>query len=91
MITNVTYTDFFSDTLRYNVTCVSGEYKGGWIEYFKDIIKKGQKFVIRENEVLNRLRQFNEDLSINETFSASADAVESRVGFALVGFSEVGA
>jgi hypothetical protein len=91
LISNVVLNDLVSDTLRYSIVALSGENVGGWVNFFEKMISQSQKYVIRENEVLITLRNFKEDLTINETFSASSDTPESRVGTALVGFSEVGA
>jgi hypothetical protein len=90
LIENVDFNDLYSDTLRYQVKALSGENIGGWINFFKRMIQQGQKYVIRENEVLIRLRQFSDDLTAQETFSASDNSPENRVGYLVVGFGEVG-
>jgi len=91
LISNVYMSDLTQEIMRYQVTALSGEKIGGWVDFFKKMTQQQQQFVIRENEVLLRLRQFKDNLKSVETFSASSAAPLTRVGTAIVGFSEVGA
>jgi len=77
------------DYWRYDVQAVSGETVGGWAQFFRKMATQGRAFVIRENEVLTKLKTMREILEVSETFTKSTGAPESRVGYAMVGFSEV--
>jgi len=74
---------------RYDVRAVSGETVGGWSHFFRKMARQGRAFVIRENEVLTKLRTIREGLEVSETFTKSTGAPESRAGYAMVGLSEV--
>lgn len=75
--------------LVYDVKLLSGENIGGWESFFKSLVESGKQFVIRENEVLLRIVQFSEDITITDSMTTTAAAPESRAGYAKVGFSEV--
>jgi hypothetical protein len=49
---------------EYSVRAVSGEAVGGWIQFFKRLADKGQSYVIRDNEVLVKLRQLKPDVVV---------------------------
>jgi len=76
--------------LRSRVSALSGEAIGGWLTFFQDLLKKTEKFVIRENEVLILLATFEDSVACSDTLTVTARSPESRVGYAIVGYSEVG-
>lgn len=77
--------------LRYRVRALSGESLGGWVEFFRKLAAAGKTYVIRENEVLILVRNLTDQVICGDDFTASSATPESRVGYAMVGFSEVGA
>lgn len=88
LIEQVTLTDLDGTHLRYTIKALSGEALGGWSEFFRKLVQSGRKFVIRENEVLLLLRVTSDAVSLIDTMASPTAAVESRVGTALVGYSE---
>ncbi len=52
--------------------------------------ESGGKFVIRENEVLIKIKSFSETLEITDSLSIATAAPETKIGRALIGYSEVG-
>ncbi len=89
LIQQVTIQDVGASILRYNVTALSGEAIGGWEKFFKQMARAGQQYVINENEVLLKLKKFLDSVTLTDSITVSSAAPESRVGTALVGFSEV--
>jgi len=75
--------------LLYSVEALDGEAVGGWPQFFRKLIQKGQTFVIRENEVLIRLVQFRDSVVCGDSMTVSSAAPESRIGYAMIGFSEI--
>lgn len=73
---------------RYQVKAVAGDAVGGWIQFFKRMV--GKTFSIRENEILVKLKRLTDGVKVGDTLSISKAAPESRVGYATVGFAEVG-
>lgn len=91
LIEAVTAHDYNGVLVRYTVRAVSGQAIGGWEAYFRDLAQSGRKFVFRDNEVLQLLRQIADAVTVGDSMSSVSAAPESRVGYALVGYSEVGA
>lgn len=93
LISEVSLEDFGADALdryRYVVRALDGEPLGGWEAFFRQLATRGRTFVIRENEVLVKLRRVGADvLVLADTFGKVAAAPENRVGYAQVGYSEV--
>jgi len=89
LIQNVTFTRIGGKYWRYDVTAVSGEVVGGWARFFRKLVQKGQTFIIRENEVLIRLVQFRDTVVCGDSMTVSSAAPESRIGYAMIGFSEI--
>jgi hypothetical protein len=73
----------------YQVTALSGDYVGGWIKFFRKMADAGKEFVIRENEVIIKLKIFNEDLNITDSLTIDTDAYETRVDNAKSDYSQV--
>jgi len=90
LIQRVTIQDITSNILRYQVTAMSGEYIGGWIEFFKGLAKAGQGYVIRENEVLVKNRNLTDNLRLTDTLTVTSGSPIAIVGSSAVGYSEAG-
>jgi len=90
LIQSVKINDFAKVGLRYSIRALSGENIGGWVNFFKKMVAAGKQYVIRENEVLIRITQFIDTVTASDTLIVTSASPESRVGYALVGFSEVG-
>jgi hypothetical protein len=78
-------------SLIYTVRALSGDGVGGWLAFYQTLLNAKRSFIVRDNEVLLVLRTFADVLVLGDSVVASTAAPESRVGTALVGFSEVGA
>ena len=88
LLEKVDLRDLDGTVLRYTVTALSGEALGGWHEFFRKLVKGGRKFVIRDNEVLLLLRATSEAVALTDAMTPTTGTRESRVGTALVGYSE---
>jgi len=75
--------------LVYTVKALSGESLGGWVEFFRKMRQDKSQYLIRENEVLIKLKRLEDGVECNDSLSYTSAASESRVGTALVGYSEV--
>lgn len=92
LIDRITISEPFEDqTLRYFVHCVDGQALGNWTTFFKALATQAITFSIRENEVLIVLKSASDTVTVSESLSYVAAAPETRVGYMLVGFGEVGA
>lgn len=92
LIENVILKDFGAsdETLQYQVTAASGESFGGWIKFYQMLLEKTQEFVIRDNEVLVKLRSISDTMNMTDALVVSAAAPESRIGYMQIGFGEIG-
>ena len=52
--------------VEYTVKLISGESVGGCVQFFNNILKGQRDFVVRENEVIVRLRRFQETLELDD-------------------------
>ncbi len=91
---------------RYTVKATSGQYFGGWVEFFRQLEEAGTTFSIKENEVLEFLGKqsdailFTDDLNLidpvddgtNDPFTSLETAAETDADeeIKLVGASNVG-
>lgn len=90
LIDRVTMRDVDGKHIRYMARCLDGERLGGWVEFFQKLALAGRKYIIRENEVLVLLKTFSDNVICGDTFATPTTAApESRVGYAIVGYSEV--
>lgn len=89
LIDNVSITDISGQFLRYNVRALSGESQGGWADFFRRLANFGRRFVIRENESAGSARSFFDEIQCADDFTTSAAAPESRIDFALIGYSQI--
>lgn len=91
LIDRITVSEPFADqALRYFVHAVDGQALGNWTTFFKALSAKATSFSIRDNEVLIKLKSAVDAITVAESLSYVAAAPETRVGFATVGFSQVG-
>lgn len=90
LIDQVSCSDRNGKELVWTVEALDGESIGGWQTFFSELAKTGRVIEFRENEVVVLLRSPSETITLSDSATASSAAPESRVGFALVGFSEVG-
>ena len=77
-----------ASTLAYTLTLLEGDPIIGWRDFYRKLIASRQAHVIRDNEVLLRLTQRCETVTCRDDLTASADAVERRVGVARAGYAE---
>ena len=52
--------------VEYSIKLISGESVGGWVQFFNDLLKGQRDFVIRENEVIVLLRNFQETIELDD-------------------------
>ena len=90
LIQRVTIRDITANILRYQVTALSGENIGGWVDFFKKLAKAGQGYVIRENEVLLKIRKLTDNLRLTDTLTVTSGSPVGIVGTSLVGYCESG-
>jgi hypothetical protein len=90
LIDSVSARDRFGRELVYTVEALDGENIGGWENFFDALAREGRVVEFRENEVIILLRTASEAVALTDSVIATPDAPESRVGFAIVGYSEVG-
>ena len=90
LIQRVTISDITANILRYQVTALSGENIGGWVDFFKKLAKAGQGYTIRENEVLLKVRNFSDNLRLTDTLTVTSGSPIAIVDISLVGYSETG-
>lgn len=76
--------------LVWSVEALDGESVGGWQEFFAALSGVGRAVEFRENEVIVLLRALSETVSLTDSLTSASSAPESRVGYAIVGYSEVG-
>lgn len=90
LIQRVSITDVTDRMLRYFVTALSGENIGGWVDFFKKMAKAGQAYVIRENEVLLKIRKFQDNIVLTDPLTLSSGVFVARVDAGQIMFCEVG-
>jgi hypothetical protein len=61
-----------NETYKYSVSATSGEFLGGWADFFRKQASKGRPFVLRENEVILLLRQIAEPLNVTDTATTAS-------------------
>lgn len=91
LVDSVTAQDRNGKDLVWTVEALDGESVGGWVEFFAALSRQGATAEFRENEVIIFLRALAETVSLTDTLTVTSAAPESRVGFAKVDQSEVGA
>lgn len=73
----------------YEIEALNGDQVGSWIDFFRNIADAGKDFVIRENEVLIKIKSFNEVLQVSDTLTIDTDTYETRVNYAQINYSEI--
>jgi hypothetical protein len=89
IIGSVEISDVQAKLLRITVTAYGGEYLGGFMEYWRKLIRRGQTFVIRDNEVIMLLRTFTDNLVCGDTVSNAEVPPGWVVGTFMAGYCEV--
>ena len=69
IIAEVSYEHDGTDRYLYHIRAVSGSLVENWVAFFKRLAQQDQRSVRRPNEVVNLLRLFYEDISIEELFA----------------------
>ena len=90
LVDSVQAVDRNGQDLVWTVEALDGESVGGWVEFFAALSGVGRVAEFRENEVVVLLRILADTVTLTDTLGAVAAAPESRVGYAIVGQSEVG-
>ena len=90
LVDGVSAQDRNGKDLVWTVEALDGESLGGWAAFFASLSGVGKVAEFRENEVVLLLRSPVETVSLTDSVTSSSAAPESRVGFAIVGYSEVG-
>jgi len=93
LIESVNMRDLQGRINRYQVSAVSGDALGGWLEWFSALARQAQKFVLYDEDQVSMLREITDtvrvyDISIEEPLGTVDRKPESRVDNACVGFSE---
>ncbi len=90
LIESVSVKDISGKFLRYEVKAVSGERIGGWVDFFKSLIRGKEKLSRRENEVVTLLREQTDAITCADSLTPVSASPERRAGYAVAGFSEAG-
>jgi len=93
LIESVNMRDLQGRINRYQVSAVSGDALGGWLEWFSALARQAQKFVLYDEDQVSMLREITDtvrvyDISLEEPLGTVDRKPESRVENACVGFSE---
>ena len=91
LVDSVSAIDRNGQDLVWTIEALDGESVGGWSEFFAVLTGMARQVEFRENEVIVLLRAISETVTLTDALTAVSAAPESRVGFAIVGYSEVGA
>lgn len=76
---------------RRRVTALDGEAVGGWVSFFRRLAAAGQAVVLRDNEVLIKLQQLQDGVTLADSLATPVTTTpENRAGFALAGYAEAG-
>lgn len=76
MVDELTLTFPREDLPRFGISALDGERQQGWAEFWRGMARKGRKFVISENEVVEK------SVRTNETFTLTDELVDSVNGSA---------
>jgi len=93
LIESVNMRDLQGRINRYQVSAVSGDALGGWLEWFSALARQAQKFVLYDEDQVSMLREITDtvrvyDISLEYPLGTVDRKPESRVENACVGFSE---
>jgi hypothetical protein len=93
LIESVNMRDVQGAVNRYQVTAVSGDALGGWLEWFSALARQAQKFVLYDEDQVMMLKIVTETVRVSDS-AAEYDRgtvgrkPESRVGLARADFAE---
>jgi len=73
LIESVQFSAVGDGEIEYTVKAISGEAVGGWVQFFKKLLQTGEDYVIRDNEVLVRLKSFSDDITLTDTFTKTQE------------------
>lgn len=93
LIEEVTFEDFGAghlDRFRYHVKAIDGSAVGGWVQFFKRLASQGKSFVIRDNEVLVKLKRLDDGVKLSDTLTYTKAAPVKTLGSMVLGYSELG-
>jgi len=78
-------------SLRYQVTALSGEFQGSWIDFFRSLVVSGSRFGLRDDEVLLIGRTATDTVSLTDVLTPTDAALGSFVyDTAVYGYAEYG-
>lgn len=75
---NLTYKSG-ADLWRADVKATSGDYVGGWVEFFRRLLEGSGGLSLRENEQVNKVQSNIEQVTITDSFNTS-DALDDGSG-----------
>lgn len=90
LITKVELSEEMEGQKVYDVEMLDGEDVGGWEKFFKKMSDNSNVVSVRENEVLVKIKKSNDEVKSDDTMTIEKAASETRIGYARIGFSEVG-
>jgi hypothetical protein len=73
---------------RYDVSAVSGEPLGDWLDWFNRLSRQGQKFRLYDEDIVNVLEYLSEEIIFEDSATESHGQPESRADHARTDFSE---
>lgn len=79
-----------NNELRYTVRALSGKAVGGWTEFFRRMATQGQRFAIRDNEVLVRLKKVSDQMGAADSVVAATAARGGTIGTDAIGLTDFG-
>jgi len=88
LIESVDLNDYGGVLNRYDVSAVSGEPLGDWLDWFSRISRQGQKFRLYDEDIVNVLEYPTEGLIFEDAATETHGQPESRADHARTDFSE---
>jgi hypothetical protein len=93
LVESVSMRDVQGAVNRYQVTAVSGDALGGWLEWFSALARQAQKFVLYDEDQVGMLKTAADSVLVSDSATeydhGTVDRMpESRVGLARADFSE---
>jgi hypothetical protein len=93
LIESISIRDIQGTLNRYQVTAVSGDALGGWLDWFTALARQAQKFVLYDEDQVLMLKVVADsvrvlDQAVEFDWGTVDRKPESRVGFARADFSE---
>ena len=93
LIESVNMRDVQGAVNRYQVTAVSGDALGGWLEWFSALARQAQKFVLYDEDQVTMLKLASDSVLVSDSATeydhGTVDRMpESRVGLARADFAE---